>query len=111
MKNMIFTIAISLIFLTSCRTGLKTTAIGIENEAFLEFIGTPDNYIGGVDVNLDDKNTFKGEVNKDHADRPKGKVFAIATGNHLLTVSYNSKVIYKKQIFVSSQETKRIILP
>ena len=67
--------------------------------------------VGGVDVNLDNKNTFKGEVNKDHADRPKGKVFAIATGNHSLTVSYNSKVIYKKQIFVSSQETKRIILP
>ena len=110
MKNIIYTIAIGLIFLTGC-TGLKTTSTGLENEAFLEFIGSPSNYTGGVDVNLDDKNTFKGEVNKDHADRPKGKVYAISTGNHSITVSYNSKVIFKKQIFVSSQETKKIILP
>jgi hypothetical protein len=110
MKNIIYTIAIGLIFFTGC-TGLKTTSTGLENEAFLEFIGTPSNYIGGVDVNIDDKNTFKGEVNKDHADRPKGKVYAISTGNHLITVSYNSKVIFKKQIFVSSQETKKIMLP
>jgi hypothetical protein len=110
MKKIIYIIAIALIFLTGC-TGLKTTSVGLENEAFLEFIGTPSNYTGGVDVNLDDINTFKAEVNKDHADRPKGKVYAISTGNHSITVSYNSKVIFKKQIFVSSQETKKIILP
>jgi hypothetical protein len=110
MKKIIYTIVIGLIFLTGC-TGLKTTSTGLENEAFLEFIGTSSNYTGGVDVNLDDKNTFKGEVNKDHADRPKGKVYAISTGNHTITVSYNSKIIFKKQIFVSSQETKKIMLP
>ena len=110
MNNIIYTIVIGLIFLTSC-TGLKTSSTGLENEAFIEFIGTLSNYRGGVDVNLDDINTFKGEVNKDHADRPKGNIYAISTGNHSITVSYNSKVIFKKQIFVSSQETKKIMLP
>ena len=110
MKNTIYALAVGLIFLSAC-TGLKTTTSGLESEAFLEFIGAPSNYNGGVDVNLDDKNTFTAEVNKDHADRPKGKVYAITTGKHSLTVSYKSKVLFKKQIFVSSQETRKIMLP
>jgi len=110
MKKILFIVAIGLAFLTSC-TGVKTVATGLENETFLEFLGNPSNYKGGVDVNIDDKITFKAEVNKDHADRPKGSVYAISTGTHTVTVSYNSKVVYKKQIFVSAQETKKILLP
>jgi hypothetical protein len=110
MKNILCIIAIGLILLTSC-TGVKTLSTGLENETFLEFIGKPGNYNGGVDVNIDDKTTFKAEVNKDHADRPKGKVYAISTGKHVITVSYNNNVIFKKQIFVSAQETKKIMLP
>jgi hypothetical protein len=110
MKNLLCTIVAGLIVLSSC-TGLKTTTRGLENEAFIEFIGIPSNYNGGVDVNIDDKNNFKGEVNKDHADRPKGKVYANSTGNHLITITYNNNLIFKKQIFVSSQETKKIMLP
>jgi hypothetical protein len=110
MKKIIFSICTVVMFVTSC-TGVKSTSTGLENEAFLEFIGTPRKYKGGVDIKLDDKISFKGLVNKDHADRPKGKVYAISTGTHSITVSYNTKVIFKKQIFVSSQETKKIILP
>ena len=110
MKNILFVIAIGLIFLTGC-TGVKTLSTGLENESFLEFIGKPSNYTGGVTVNIDDKSTFKAKVNKDHADRPKGKVYAISTGTHIVTVSYNNNVIFKKQIFVSVQETKKIMLP
>lgn len=110
MKKILFVIAIGLIFLTGC-TGVKTMSTGLENEAFMEFIGKPSIYNGGVDVNIDDKGTFKAEVNKDHLDRPKGKVYAISTGTHVVTVSFNNKVIYKKQLFVSAQETKKIMLP
>ena len=98
MKTILFVMAIGLIFLTGC-TGVKTLSTGLENESFLEFIGKPSNYSGGVDVNIDDKSTFKADVNKDHADRPKGKVYAISTGTHIVTVSYNNNVIFKKQIF------------
>ena len=110
MKKILFAITIGLIFLTAC-TGVRTVSTGLENESFLEFIGTPGDYSEGVDVNIDDQSTFKAEVNKDHADRPKGKVYAISTGTHVVTVSYINNVIYKKQIFVSAQETKKIILP
>ncbi|MBN2635912.1 hypothetical protein [Draconibacterium orientale] len=110
MKRILFVIAIGLIILSGC-TGVKTLSTGLENESFLEFIGKPANYSNGVDVNIDDTTTFKAEVNKDHADRPKGKVYAISTGTHTVTVSHNNNVIFKKQIFVSAQETKKIILP
>lgn len=110
MKKILFVIAIGLLVLAGC-TGVKTLSTGLENESFLEFIGIPGNYPDGVDVNIDDKNTFKAEVKKDHADRPKGKAYAISTGKHIVTVSHNNNVIFKKQIFVSSQETKKIMLP
>jgi hypothetical protein len=109
MKKMIKALAIAFIFLMSC-TGIKTSSSGLENESFLEIIGTPDSYSGGVDVNIDDKTNFKADVNKDHADRPKGKVYAISTGTHVVTVTHNGQVIYKKQIFISAQETKKIVL-
>lgn len=110
MKGILFLLAIGMIVLTSC-TGVKTLSKGLENEAFIEFIGKPGSYSGGVDVNIDDKTTFKAEVNRDNTDRPKGKVYAISTGSHKVTVFYNNNVIYKKQIFVSAQETKKIMLP
>jgi hypothetical protein len=110
MKKTFYIIAIGLVLLTGC-TGVKTLSTGIENEAFLEFIGKPNNYQGGVAVNVDDKSMFTAEVNKDHANRPKGKVYAISTGSHLVTVTYKNNVIFKKQLFVSAQETKKIMLP
>ena len=115
MKKIFLIIAIGLLFLTGCG-GIKTLSTGLENESFLEFIGKPSHYSGGVVVNIDDKSTFKAKVKKDHAERPKtkrlkGKVYAIPTGTHTITVSYNNTDIFKKQIFVSAQETKKIILP
>ena len=110
MKKILFITAIGLMFLTNC-TGVKTLSTGLENESFLEFIGQPSKYIGGIDVILDEKSNFKADVKKDHANRPKGKVYAITTGTHLISVSYNNNIIFKKQIFVSAQETKKIMLP
>ena len=92
-------------------TGIKTSARGLDNEAFLEFIGKPENYKGGVNVDLDNKKNFKAEIIKDYLDHPKGHVYSISTGQHILTISYDGKIIYKRQIFASSQETKKIVLP
>jgi len=38
-------------------------------------------------------------------------VYAISTGKHVISVYYNDKVIYQKQIFISAQETKKVLLP
>jgi hypothetical protein len=108
MKKLMF-IAMVLL-LSSCATGVKTTSSGLENDAFLEFVGTPNLYIGGISVTIDNSYTFTAKVKKDHADRPKGKVYAISTGKRDVSVSYEGRVIYQKTIFVSAQETKKIIL-
>lgn len=108
MNYIIKLIFIGLIFFSSC-TGLKSTTSGLNNEAFIEIIGKPSRFSGGVDVKIDDKLNFKAQVKKDK-DIAKGSVYAIASGNHSIEISYNGKIIFKKQIFVSSQETRKIVL-
>ena len=119
MKKLIFLFIASLLIFSGCKVGEGTisTSRGLENESFLEFVGTAKNYKGGVDVNIDDKTTFKAKVHNQHEgdyfpkkDRFKGEVYAIPTGTHTVTVSYNGNVIYKKQIFVSAQENVKIVL-
>ena len=110
MKKLLTVFAIGLILLSSCG-GIKSTSKGLENESFLEFLGNPSIYKGGVSVALDDKTTFTAEVFKDKTRRMKGQVYAISTGKHNISVSYNGKVLIKKQIFVAAQETKEIVLP
>lgn len=110
MKKIIYILAVGLIFMTGC-TGIKSVSKGLENESYLEFIGKPSLYSGGVDVTIDGKNTFNAEVNKGTSKRPKGKVYSMPTGRHSLSVKYNGELIYSKEIFISSQETKQILLP
>ncbi|MDR2586112.1 MAG: hypothetical protein LBC84_07850 [Prevotellaceae bacterium] len=108
MKRLFFAIAIGVLFLSSCGT-TRSTSSGIENDAFLEIIGNPSNYSGGVDVVLDNQIAFKATVNKQS--NTKSKVYAIPTGTHIVTVFYRDREVYKSQIFISIQETKKINLP
>jgi len=110
MKKTISILAIGLVLLTGC-TGVKTVSTGLENESFIEFLGNPTSYSGGVNVVIDDKINFIAEVGNDHASRVKGKIYAIPTGKHIISISYKNNLIVKKQIFVSAQETKKIVLP
>jgi hypothetical protein len=108
MKNIAIIIVFGLSIITGC-TGVKTVTKGLESQSYIELIGNPSYYSGGVDVTIDGT-TFKAEVNKAGAKRPKGTVYAISTGRHVVSVKYNNETIYSKQIFVSAQETKQIIL-
>ena len=122
MKNLFFLLVMTSLVLASCGTtgeGLLSTARGLENESFLEFVGNASNYRGGVDVNIDGKVTFKAKVHNENEgynfkkaeiDRFKGEIYVISTGTHTIIVSYKGRIIYKKQIFISAQETKKIIL-
>ena len=110
MKNLLYIMAIGLLIMTSC-TGVKTASKGLEDECFLELIGNPKDYIDGVQVTIDQKTTFNAEVIKGTAKRPKGKVYAISPGKHSIEVKYKNELIWAKQIFVSAQETKQIVLP
>lgn len=109
MRRLIYSIVICLFLLASC-TGVKTVTKGLENEAYLEFVSS-SNYSNGIDVVLDEETTFKANVVKGTAKRPKGNIYAVSTGKHYISIKYKNEIIYSKQIFVSAQETKQIILP
>lgn len=105
-----YLVLLTAIALSSCG-GIKTASSGLDNEAYLEFIGKPNDYYDGLNVSVDEKINFTAQVNKDKSTKVKGKAYAISTGTHVVSVSYKNKLLYKKQIFISSQETKKIILP
>lgn len=109
MKIPLYLTLVSLILFTSCG-GIKTHSSGLENEAFLEFVGPVKSYPDGVEVSLDNTITFIAVVNKDKVGYMKGEVYAISTGKHLLKVTHKGIVLYEKQIFVAAQETKKIVL-
>jgi hypothetical protein len=64
----------------------------------------------GVDVEIDNNLKFKALVKKDYAEKPTGYVYTISKGTHSIIVSYNGTKLYSNQIFVSPQETKKIVL-
>lgn len=110
MKNRLIIGLLVLLPILAC-TGVKTRSGGLENEAYLVFIGKPADYKEGIQVELTDTKAFTAEVTTDESAQPKGKVYAIKPGKHLITVRYQRKVVYSQQIFVSVQETKKIYLP
>lgn len=89
----------------------KTESRGIENQAFLLIIGTPSKYPKGVKVVIDDKTIFNTEVQKNRDKVKHLKLYGISSGKHKVSISKNNKRIYEKIIFLSSQQTKKIILP
>ena len=109
MKTLTYLLLTSLIVLSSCG-GIKTKSAGLENESYLEFVGPVKSYPEGVNVSIDNKINFKAVVHEDKVAYMKGEVYAISTGTHILKVSYNGQILYEKQIFIATQETKKIVL-
>ncbi len=109
MRKILSLTAIFLIFLTGC-TGVKSVTSGLEDEAFLVIEGDPAKY-GEVLVKVNDDIEFTAKVNKPNANRPKGEVYAISPGSHIVSVSSNGQVVYRKKIYISTQETRKIELP
>ncbi len=99
-----------LLFANSC-SQVRTYSTGLSNDAFLEFVGNPSKYEGGVDVTIDETVKFKAIVKKDYAEKPKGYVYTISKGTHIVNVSYNGVALFNNKLFVSPQETKKIELP
>jgi len=110
MKKVLCVISLVFLMLLGC-AGVKSTHGGLENEAFLDIVGTQRNYVGGVTVTLDDRATFKAEVNDPSSNTPRGKTYAIESGSRVVSIQYNGTEIFRKQLFVSPQETRRIALP
>jgi hypothetical protein len=107
-KTILFTILLSV--LISCDV-TKSITSGIENQAFLIIVGTPSKYPNGVKVIMDDKTKFNSEVHKNRDKIKHLRLYGISTGKHKISILNNNKIIYEKIIFLSSQQTKKIILP
>ena len=110
MKATHFLMLMGLIILIGCG-GTKTATTGSPEGACLVFIGEPRNYTTGVTVKIDEEPTFSAEVGADLSNSSTTKVYPVPTGKHFVTVSHNGAIIYKKQVLVKVQETKKIVLP
>lgn len=109
-KLLLFTSAILLLTFTSCG-GIKSSSKGLENQCFIAVHGNALNYSDGVDVVVDDKINFKAEVTKYRQGKISSTVYAMKPGKHIISISFKGEVLYKKQVFLSNQETREIHLP
>jgi hypothetical protein len=87
---------------------------GKEDMAYLVFVGPLNTYGNGskpVQVTIDGTTTFDAKVVKPKTANRKGTQYGVATGRRVITVKFQGQVVYSKQLFLSSQETKIINLP
>ena len=110
MKTTHFLMLLGLILLIGCG-GAKTATTGSPEGAYLVFIGEPQNYTTGITVKIDEEATFSAEVGADLSNSSTAKVYPVPSGKHFVTVSHNGSIIFKKQVVVKVQETKKIVLP
>ena len=86
---------------------------GKEDIAYLVFVGPQQTYGNGsklVQVDVDGTK-FDAKVVKPKTANRKGTQYGVQTGNRKVTVMFEGKTVYSKQLFLSSQETKVINLP
>ena len=109
-KTLIF-LGIALL-LAACKANYPVTQqSGKEDMAFLLFV-SPGEYGGKtVQVMVDELEPFEARVVKAVKSNRRGTQYGIAMGRRELKVVYQGKTIYQKEIFVSSQDVKQIVLP
>lgn len=115
MKAKIFMLTLlAACLLTGCKTNYPVAQqSGKEDMAFLVFVGPRQTYGNGsrpVQVDVDGTR-FDAKVVKPKTANRKGVQYGVATGRRNITVRFNGNIVYQKQLFLSSQETKVISLP
>jgi len=110
-KYLLFAIAV---LLAGCKANYPVAQqSGKEDMAYLVFVGPLKTYGNGSNpVQVDvDGTKFDAKVVKPKTANRKGTQYGVATGRRNITVTFQGQVIYQKQLFLSSQETKIINLP
>jgi len=106
---------LGLLLTTGCAKYPIETASGKEDVAFLLFISQEGQYARqDVTVSIDGKTTFEAQpVNaKRGKDKLKGTQYKVATGRHKVVVkNQNGDTIYSRELMLSTQDTKQILLP
>lgn len=113
-KDLVLALLAITCFLVGCKTSYPVAQqTGKEDMAYLVFVGPRQTYGNGskpVQVDVDGTK-FDAKVVKPKTANRKGTQYGVATGNRRITVTFEGKTIYSKQLFLSSQETKVINLP
>lgn len=84
---------------------------GIDNVAHLLFVSSGNRSTYDVKVALDDGTFFTARTIKAKTSSRKGTQYAVRTGRRKLKVMEGNTVLYEKEIFLSTGETKEILLP
>lgn len=111
-RKLIFILGIFAIVLSmsSCKLGVYSQEGGKADQAYLIFVSS-NSYSDKVKVTIDNQTQFEAKVVKEKKSKIKGDVYAIATGRRRVKVEKDGAIIYNKDVFVSTQETKTIVLP
>lgn len=98
------------LLLTGCKVGNVAVSQGLSDQSYLYFVSN-HKYPEPVQVTLDGKTTFEAKVVRERKATVKGDTYAVSTGKHRVAVSFQGKTIWEREVFLSTQETKKIILP
>lgn len=100
---------------TSCAKYPIETSSGKEDVAFLLFVSQEGEYAKkDVTVNIDGKTIFTVQPVKEKRgkEKLKGTQYKVATGRRKVVVqNQTGDIIYSRDIMLSSQDTKQILLP
>jgi len=111
MKNKLLLIAF-VILLAGCKANYPVAQqSGKEDIAYLLFVSGKEYKGKTVTVDIDQTTRFEAKVVKARKANRRGTQYGVSTGRKNITVQYEGRTIYNKQIFLSSQETKQILLP
>lgn len=100
------------VFMTGCRANYPVAQqSGKEDVAFLLLV-SQKNYINEeLTVKIDDTEFEAKAVSAKKSNR-RGKAYTVATGRRKLTVTdKQGQTLYKREVMLSTQETKQIMLP
>lgn len=110
MKKILLILGAITTILSSCVRYPVAQQTGKEDTAFLLFVTNNKNTAEYVQVKLDDL-TFDANVVSKKKSYRKGTQYSVKPGKRHIIVTSNNEIIYQKDIFLSPQEVKQIILP
>ena len=104
----------ALLFMTmmyNCARMPVSQETGIDNVAHLLFVSFGNRSAYEVKVTLDDGSSFVAQTIKAKNSSRKGTQYVVRTGRRKLKVMEGNTVLYEKEVFLSTGETKEILLP
>lgn len=108
-------IFLGLLLTTSCAKYPIETSSGKEDVAYLLFVSQEGMYAKqDVSVSIDGKTTFTVQPVKEKRgkEKLKGSQYKVATGRRKVIVSnQNGDIIFSRELMLSTQDTKQILLP